>query len=125
MKNPLTEATTEEVALMKYIRAQTEKGRTLRQIAKDYPKCITFGDIQRILKGVFPLRMEKRLALGLPIYSRARVCTACGQVHAFDRACQMTVTLRKPRKPRRQAHQFGWLLKYYSDDEVREMVGLR
>jgi len=59
-------------------------GRSLRAIAKDYDG-ITYGDIQRALKGDFPKSPHKRLVLGLPALIPAPACAKCGNVHVTKR----------------------------------------
>lgn len=59
---------------MQVILLQKNAHKSLREIAKEFGKPITHGDIQRILKGQFPHDLAKRAALGV-----APVCDECGR----------------------------------------------
>jgi hypothetical protein len=42
--------------------------RSLRSIAQDFGPAITHGDLDRIIHGTYPKDLEKRQALGLPLF---------------------------------------------------------
>ena len=55
-----------EQVLQAKVYEMNASGNSHRTIAQVYGKPISYGDIGRIIKGVFPKRAEKRIALGLP-----------------------------------------------------------
>jgi len=71
-----------EEKVLGYILLQKAAGRSLRQIANnDFGGCVTYGDVQRAMHGVFPKRPQKRLAMGLTPMRPAPACPNCGDVH--------------------------------------------
>lgn len=42
--------------------------------------------------------------LNIPKYKPAPICTACGSVHSYDRACEMVVTV-KPKREKKEPKQ--------------------
>jgi len=66
----------------------------LRTLANEYGAPITYGDIQRVLRGKFSKRANKRAAFGLPALVFVSACKDCGEGHAA-RSCPKK---RKPRK---------------------------
>jgi hypothetical protein len=107
-----------EADLYGYVQKERHLKRSLRAIAEDFGEPIKHSDIQRILQGVYPVSPEKRTALGLPATAPAPVCTACGQVHAIDRACVLRVTVRAQPKARTTWRSL-WDI---PTDELRQML---
>ena len=80
-----------------YILLQKEAGRSLRQIASnDFGGCITYGDVQRGIKGEFPKRPHKRSVMGLSALVPVEVCPDCGKAPLARHHC----CNGKPHKPR-------------------------
>jgi hypothetical protein len=65
-----------EDALQARLLAKWENGKkqSLRSIAAEFGRPITHGDIERAIHGKFPTRLDKRMALGLPL-----ICPVCLQ----------------------------------------------
>lgn len=63
----------EKDVLMDVLNMQSHK-MALRSIANEYGKPITHGDIYRIIHGIFPIRKDKRIALGI-----IPICPVCKQ----------------------------------------------
>ena len=57
---------------------------SLRTLEIDFG--VSNGTLSRIAKGIMPRTERLRKPLGLPIYSRGRVCPRCNIVH--DRLCK-------------------------------------
>jgi hypothetical protein len=88
----MEERITQEI---KKIIAAKKAGLSLRKIAANY-KHVTFADISRILKDVYPVMQDKRDELGLPCVKLAAVCPVHGKV------CVKNCKATKPRRPRWQ-----------------------
>lgn len=82
-QNNVQKAYTEQDARL-LLQAKREQGRTLRSIADDYEN-ITYGDIQRALKGQFPKSPRKRAAFNLSALIPAPACPVHGVVHVTKR----------------------------------------
>jgi len=102
--------TIEEALLLASVEMAQMQGMSLRVIARGFGRPVTHADIQRILQGVFPVGAKKRSILGLPALVPTVACSACGDVHAYDRACEMTVIIRPKtqRKPRAYKDLWDW-----------------
>ena len=71
-------------------------GLSWRKIAQ-MPKYrgIPAGSLCSFATGKKDLANEYKARLGIPFETLAPACSACGQVHAIDKACQKVVTVRK------------------------------
>jgi len=58
-----------------------------------------------------------KIKLGIPVKVLTVPCSACGDVHAIDRACQKTVIVRTKRKPREYKDLWAWPVK-----ELRQAI---
>ena len=96
-----TEATTEAV-LCEHLWQQVRQKRSLRSIAADYGEPIRHTDIQRALKGKFPVGIEKRLALGLPAMKPAPVCPIHNIVEQYDYRTQIVRAKPKPKQKKKR-----------------------
>lgn len=55
-------------------------------------------------------------------FELAPVCSACGEVHAIDRACEKTVIVKHQTKKLPPRYQFGWLMSFYETKEWAEII---
>lgn len=76
-----------EDTLCQYLWVQKAIGRSLREIARDFPG-ITHADVQRGLDGDFPKHSHKRAIMGLPALIPAPACPRCGKVHVTRRCTE-------------------------------------
>jgi hypothetical protein len=87
------------------ILTQKAAGKSLREIATEYGNSITYGDVFRMIHGIFSKGAMKRSALGLPIFLLAPACHYCGYVHIAKR-CPEQRTAKRVSRPR---HVPAWL----------------
>ena len=94
-------------SLQDYLLEQRRCKRSLRDIAGDFGRFVTHADIQRVLKGIYPVDPDKRLALGLPAQVPVDVCPEHGIPHCYD--CSKEVVKPKP-KTRNRAYKslYDW-----------------
>ena len=79
IRKPVQTVYTEQKVISDVTHMHSEKGLSLRKIAAFYNtrkigRSITHADIERILKGKFPVNIEKRIRLKIP-----PICVSCGQ----------------------------------------------
>lgn len=99
-------------------------GMTLRAIAAEYEE-ISYGDIQRCLKGEFPKSPHKRAKLKLVTFAPAPICIKCGQVHVTKRC----VNGNGKKGPRRVAVRVDdpesaarTIKRHFGEDELRKLI---
>jgi len=66
------------------------------------------GTLHSIYKGVRDVPKEYRRALGEADIVEVPACSACGKAHNIDRACELELSIRQPRKPKEYKRP-GWL----------------
>lgn len=88
------------------VRKQYLEKKSLRRVAKeDYQGRVTFGDVQRMIKGIEPLKPQVRLAFGLQPMAPAPICLRCGEVHVTKKCTSTTSTQPRQRRPLPREHQ--------------------
>jgi len=103
----VTKSNTTRDELIKLKDTDMLKWSEIMQIAKF--RGIPKRTLSMIYLGKRDVPKKFRRQLGEPDTAPAPVCTACGKVHAIDRACELTVTVRRKGKPRKRQIRWGWL----------------
>lgn len=84
-KGGCTRAYTKEEVIQTLARQYMEF-QSLRRVAREcYGGRVTYGDVDRMLDGIEPVKPEKRAAFGLSVLMPAPVCVKCGKVHVTKR----------------------------------------
>lgn len=77
-----------EAQVIRQLRNFRENNYSLRDIARlEFGGALTYGDVQRALKGHFPKDPHKRFMMGIPAIVETPACPECGQVHKIDGVC--------------------------------------